>query len=184
MAGKATVIHIPLSEDGIEQAIREIKAYKRQLNGKIQRLITAMCRYGEDYAINVVGHVDTGETVNSIQGYRNGNRGVIVAGGNAIWLEFGTGVYYNGHPNGSPHPLGEELGFRIGEYGQQHGLDQGWFYPTDDPRYEIRRPTADGGDAGTGYGYTHGIEAQMFMFKTARELERKFPELAKQVFGQ
>ncbi|MBR3166677.1 MAG: hypothetical protein IKF16_10965 [Lachnospiraceae bacterium] len=183
MTRNKTVIDVSLSTDGIDRAIKEIRQYKRRLTGKIQRLITAMCQYGEDYAINAVGHFDTGETVNSIQGYRNGNRGVIVAGGNAIWLEFGTGVHYNGHPNGSPHPYGEQLGFRIGEYGEQHGLEQGWFYPTDDPRYEIVRKTADGGTEGTGYAYTHGIEAQMFMFKTARELERVFPELAKKVFG-
>ena len=183
MAGKRRVISVPLSTDGIDSAIKEIKAYKRKLYGKMQRLITAMCKEGEAYAIANVTHIDTGETVDSIHGYRKGNRGVIVAGGQAVWLEFGTGVYWNGYPNGSPHPYGEALGFKIGEFGKQHGLDQGWFFPTTDPRYEIIRHTANG-DVGTGYGYTHGIQADMFMFKTIQELRRRAPELAKEIFSK
>ena len=180
---KKTVINVKLSTDGIDSAIREIKSYKRKMYGKMQRLITAMCKKGESYAIQNVTHIDTGETVDSINGYRNGNHGVIVAGGNAVWLEFGTGIYWNGHPNGSPNPYGEQLGYRIGEYGNQHGLEQGWFFPTTDPRYEIIRHTKDG-DVATGYGYTHGIKADMFMFKTVKELKQRFPELARDVFGK
>lgn len=172
-----------LSTAGIDKAIREVKEYKKRMLRRMQELLTAMCKVGEDYAINAVGHYDTGETVSSIHGYRKGNVGVIVAGGNAIWLEFGTGVYYNGNPNGSPHPDGERLGFRIGEYGEQHGLDQGWFYPTTDPRYEIVRHTQNG-DVHTGYGYTHGIQATMFMLRTELELKRQFPELARRAFGK
>lgn len=180
---KKTIIKVVLSEAGIDAAIKEVKAYKRKMYGKMQRLITAMCKDGEAYAIAHVTHIDTGETVGSIHGYRKGNGGVIVAGGQAIWLEFGTGVYYNGNPNGSPNPYGKEIGFKIGEYGKQHGLEQGWFYPTDDPRYEIVRHTQNG-DVHTGYGYTHGIKADMFMFKTVKELQRQFPELAKKTFGK
>ena len=181
MARKKTIT-IPLSETALNSSIFEVRKYANELRGKMQRLITAMCQYGEEYAIAHVTKIDTGATVNSIHGYRKGNTGVIVAGGNAVWLEFGTGVYYNGNPNGSPHPLGAELGMVIGEYGKQHGLEQGWFWPTDDPRYEIVRTKADGTQVHTGYGYTHGIEAQMFMWKTARELEKKCPELAKDIF--
>ena len=183
MAGKRRVINVSLSSDGIESAIREIKKYKSEIRGKMQQLITAMCKTGEEYAIANVTHIDTGETVNSIHGYRKGNRGVIVAGGQAIWLEFGTGVYWNGYPNNSPNPYGNDLGFKIGEFGDQHGLDQGWFFPTTDPRYEIVKHTANG-DVGTGYGYTHGIKADMFMFKTIKELQRRAPELAKDVFSK
>lgn len=180
---KKTVIRVSLTEASINSAIKEIKSYKRKMYGKMQRLITAMCKEGEAYAIANVTHIDTGETVQSIQGYRKGNHGVIVAGGQAIWLEFGTGVYWNGHPNGSPNPYGEEHGFLIGEYGNQHGLEQGWFYPTTDPRYEIVRHTKDG-DVHTGYGYTHGIKADMFMYKTVKMLKERFPDMARTVFGK
>ena len=183
MSGKRKVISVHLSDEGIDAAIKEIKAYKRYLVGHMQRLITAMCKEGESYAIAHVGHYDTGATEQSIHGYRSGNKGVIVAGGNAVWIEFGTGVYWNGFPNSSPHPRGAMNGMIIGEYGKQHGLQQGWFFPTTDPRYEIVKQNADGTETHTGYGYTHGIQATMFMWNTAKELQRKFPELARQVFG-
>ena len=121
MARKKTIT-IPLSEDALNATIYDLRKYSNELRGKMQRLITAMCRHGEQYAISHVTRIDTGATVSSIHGYRKGNTGVIVAGGNAVWLEFGTGVYYNGNPNGSPHPIGAELGMIIGEYGKQHGL--------------------------------------------------------------
>ena len=160
-------ITMSLSGQSIGEAIKELRAYKRELNAKILHLIDLMCQYGEDYAINQVGHVDTGETVSTIRGYRQGNKGVIVAGGNAIWLEFGTGVRYNGPAGGSPHPKGTELGMKIGEYGKGQGANpNGWWY------YD-----------GEKVRHTFGIAANMFMWRTAREIERVAPELAREVFG-
>ena len=160
-------ITIQLSEASINQAIKELKAYKREIARKVQKLIDLMVQHGEDYAINQVGHVDSGETLSSIHGYRDGNKGVVVAGGNAIWLEFGTGVRHNGAQGSSPHPVGAELGMTIGEYGQGKGASpNGWWY------YD--------GDA---VKHTYGIPANMFMWHTARELERVAPELAKNIFS-
>jgi hypothetical protein len=161
-------ITIQLSEESIKAAIKELDKYKRDINKKVQRLIELMVQHGEDYAINEVGHVDTGETLSSIHGYRDGNKGVVVAGGNAIWLEFGTGIRHNGPAGGSQHPKGSELGMTIGEYGKGQGANPGgwWYYDGDKVRH------------------TYGIEANLFMWKTARELERVAPEMAKEVFAK
>jgi len=158
---------LALSEKSISDAIRQLNQYKRDLPRKIETLIAAMVAYGEDYAINEVGHIDSGETLESIKGYRNGNKGVIVAGGNAIFLEFGTGIRYNGPAGSSPHPMGSELGMTIGEYGKGKGGNPGgwWYY-----------------DESGAVKHTYGIPATMFMYKTARELERIAPELAREVF--
>lgn len=43
---------------------------------------------------------------------------VIAAGEDAVWVEFGAGVYHNGSAGSSPHPKGSELGFTIGGYGK------------------------------------------------------------------
>ena len=60
------------------------------------------------------------------------NRGsvtvVIASGEDAIWIEFGSGVYYNGSPGTSPHPSGAELGFVIGGYGDGNGKKNAWGY--------------------------------------------------------
>ena len=177
-----TVIKVNLSPAGCDDAIKQLRKYKRKLNERIYRLIDLMLENGEDYAINEVGHFDTGETVSSVVAYRKGKKGVIIAKGAAIWIEFGTGVHYNGAAGSSPHPKGAELGMTIGSYGQGYGRQDGWFYPTDDPRYEIKRRDENGNIVGTGYGYTHGIKANAFMYRTAKELERQIPELAKKVF--
>lgn len=157
-----------LSEESINKAIKELKDYKKEVQRKAKILVDKMVQFGEDYAINQVGHIDTGETVASIHGYRNGNKGVIVAGGNAIWIEFGAGVRYNTKP--SPHPKGEELGMTIGDYpGKGQGNNpQGWWYYGDDGEVH----------------HTYGIQSNQFFWRTARELERVAPELAKEVFSK
>lgn len=161
-------IRVSLSENSLNEAIKEVEQYKKDLQAQINELIDRMVSVGESYAINAVGHVDTGETVNSIVGYRKGKTGFVVAGGNAVWIEFGTGVTYNGAAGTSPHPYGEDLGMSIGTYGAGHGANpNGWYYTSDDG---IEK-------------HTYGIEANMFMYRTARYIEEVFPELAKEVFG-
>jgi hypothetical protein len=161
-------ITVRLTAASIDAAIKELKRYKLDLSKKTQKLLDMMIGYGEDYAINAVGHVDTGETLESIHGYRSGNKGVIVAGGNAIWLEFGTGVTNNGAAGTSPHPEGQANGMLIGGYGNGGGADpNGWWYYDGD---RVR--------------HTYGIKANMFMYRTAQELARIAPELAKEVFAE
>lgn len=165
--GKKVIKISQLSEAAVDAAIRELEDYKASIKKRTEQLIEAMCQMGEFYAVSYVGHVDTGETISSISGYRRGDKGVIVAGGNAVWLEFGTGVRYNGAVGGSPHPKGVELNHTIGTYGKGHGADpDGWYYYDADGRKK----------------HTFGIPANMFMYRTAKELQRQFPDLAKEVF--
>ncbi len=159
-------IDIALSPGSISVAIQKLKKFQKDLPRKINELIDKMTKFGEDYAINTLGHIDTGETLSSIIGYRNGNTGFIVAGGNAIWIEFGTGVTYNGAVGGSPHPLGEDLGMTIGTYGEGHGADEnGWYYQDDDGTWK----------------HTFGIQANMFMYRTAQALKAAFPNMVKEI---
>lgn len=159
-------ITLTLDTKSIDNAIEELQGYKVELNSKTEKLLDLMLEHGEDYAINELGHIDTGETLSSIYGYRDGDKGVILAGGNAIWLEFGTGIRHNGPAGGSPHPKGTELGMIIGEYGQGKGANPGgwWYYDGDEVKH------------------TYGIPATMFMWRTSRELEESATELAKEVF--
>ena len=157
-----------LDPKSVDKAIKELNAYRQEFDRKVLALIDKMVEHGEDYAVNTLAHIDTGETLSSIMGYRNGNKGVIVAGGNAIWIEFGTGVKNNGSAGSSPHPKGGELGMNIGTYGQGKGANpNGWWYYKDG---EIK--------------HTYGIKANMFMYKTSLELQRVCPELAKEVFAK
>ena len=161
-------ITVKVSTSSIDKAISQLNGYREEIDKRVKKLIDMMVAHGEDYAINRIGYVDTGGSLASISGYRNGNRGVIVAGGNAIWLEFGTGVYYNGSVGSFPNPLGPSTPgvVGIGQYGEGHGAQPyGWWYN-------------DGGE----WKHTMGIPAQMFMYGTIQELKRRFPEMARKVF--
>lgn len=159
-------ITISASSEGFRAAARWLENYKKQLEKNIESLIKRMCKEGEVTAKILLTHYDTGETSNSIMGYRDGkNHGVIIAGGNAIWLEFGTGVYAPGQVD-YPKEVDGIVGH--GEYGDGHGADpSGWYY-YDEVLGEVR--------------HTYGIPANMFMYETSKMLQRQYAKMAKEIF--
>lgn len=170
------VLSVPLSAEGLNKAADWLEDYaKRTLPKNAVALVSRMTGQGEQWAINFMGHIDTGETLASIVGIRNGNKGVIVAGGNAIWIEFGTGVVNNGF--GYNHPKAEELGMSAhGEYGLGHGSSfNGWYYPDPNGTHIFNGQT---------YSHTMGIPANRFMYNTAQMLRRDFPDMAKEIFSK
>ena len=125
----AKSITVPLSKSGIDKAATWLEDYaRRTLPKNCVDLISRMCRTGEVWAMTLMNHIDTGNTLSTIRGYRNGNKGVIVANGAAIWIEFGTGVVAN--KGSKPHPKAAELGMSPwGTYGKGHGASfNGWWY--------------------------------------------------------
>lgn len=166
---RTETITIELTEASVQKAINRINRLNEMWEKKLNRLLEKMVDYGADIAINGVGHIDSGETASTILGYVQENgKGVIVAGGNAIWIEFGTGVTYNGDVGSYPNPLAESVGMTgIGTYGQGKGANPyGWFYY--DETGKLR--------------HTHGIKAQMFMYNTIQTLIKEFPDMAREVF--
>lgn len=161
-------ITVPPTEEGLKEAAKWLLDYKRKMLNGANKLLAKILQEGEDYAINQLGHIDTGETVSTIAAYREGNHGILLVGGNAIWLEFGTGVFFNGE--GYPHPKAEELGMNaIGTYGEGHGSNpNGWFYLGDDGEPH----------------HTQGIEANMFFYNTGQMLRREYSKWAKEIFSK
>ena len=99
-----------------------------------------------------------------------GSISVVVADGeDAVWCEFGSGVYHNGSVGSSPNPYGNDLGFTIGSYGKGHGKRQVWGYYTDP-------------DTKTGLVLTHGTPATMPMYNAAQEILRKAVDIAREVW--
>jgi len=163
----------------IDAAITELKRYKASINIKIELLkqrvaefIRQRAQSGFDNSIadeytektqqrwGVVPKVssvsvttqDAGEVVL-----------VVATGDDAIFIEFGAGVHFNGASGYSPHPWGEEHGFLIGEYGQGLGSREQW-------------PIM------TGF-WSYGTKATMPMYRAVMELKDVFPSMAKEVFG-
>lgn len=165
-------INIGLSVKELDETIAKVNEYKDSLTKKALDLVDSMVRTGEEYALYYLSsHIYTGETIAETYGYRKGNSGFIVSGGAAVWLEFGTGVVANNVAPGTfVHPMpGVYFGINgIGTYGKGHGSDpDGWWYY----------------DAEGKKHHTYGIPATMYMWNTAQQLKRDYPEMARRLFG-
>ena len=98
----------------------------------------------------------------------NGNMTLVIANGeDAVFMEFGAGVYYNGAVGSSPNPLGTELGFTIGSYGKGNGRKEVWGYRGEDGQIHL----------------THGAPASMPLYKAVQSVSRDIARIAREVFA-
>lgn len=171
------VIRISLSEKDIDRAIKELEQYKREIIRKTELLRT---RIAERIA-NLAQSGFNGAVVDDLTDGSGGARKadvrvsiderenvsvIIAAGEDAVWVEFGAGVFHNGSTGGSPHPKGSELGFTIGGYGKGMGKRQTWGFYEDG---ELR--------------LTHGTPAVMPMYNALKTVCEEITSIAKEVFG-
>lgn len=153
-----------LNPQEIEVAVRQIKAYKANLNEAINVFIERLLDAGVEIAKTEVlslGAFDTGALYNSIYPvmYFEENRGLIIAGSShAAFVEFGTGVV----GSADPHPA-----YPWSYDTNGHG-EAGWVYFNEDLGM---------------FFWTKGIPSRPFMFNTARELERLIPQFARELFN-
>ena len=121
------VISFGLSEQDIDRALKELEQYKQEviqktnlLREKVAQRLADESQSGFAQAVSDTIVLKGGSVVDlhSLVDVSVDNRGsvsvVIASGEDAIWIEFGSGVYNNGSPGTSPHPSGAELGFVIG----------------------------------------------------------------------
>lgn len=174
-------IYCELSKDGVKKAIEEIKQYQREFKARcdllrqtVAELITQKAQEGFDdswinwwtpngalkFLRNADVHVEWEN--------EKGKVSLVIANGeDAVWCEFGTGVYYNGSAGSSRHPKGEELGLTIGSYGKGYGARETWgFY-----------------DADGLLCLTHGIPATMPMYKAMQSVCQELYTIALEVFS-
>lgn len=168
-------IEIRLDPKSVANAIKELQAYKKEVEQKARLLVQRLTDYGVDIArIKIVdmGAVYSGELLSGVDGYFSPllNAGYVrVTSDHVAFVEFGTGVV----GQQSPHTNGEYLskaswGYATGQkiFTTKDGK-VGWIYPTDDG----------------GFRFTEGMKSRPFMYQTALELQRVFPRMAKEVFG-
>ena len=167
-----TEIKIDLNKKGsIENAIKELEAYKKNLNSRVQRLLQRFIDDGISIArakVVSLGIIHDNNLSGSINGMIVGNVGFIkVDDKNAVYFEFGTG------PRGaqSPHPNG-------GSY-----KSEGWFTKADGKPMDALYGWSPLGNNGDTYFYTEGQAAKPFMYETALELRRNVLRIAQEVFS-
>lgn len=168
------VISFGLSEKEIDRAIKELEQYKKEiirkttlLRVKIAERIETEVRSGFSGAVVddlLKGGKKTAQVSVSMDNKENVSV-VIAAGEDAIWVEFGAGVFHNGSAGTSPHPKGSELGFTIGGYGKGMGKKDTWGY------YENGE-----------LKLTHGTPATMPMYRAVRTVCSEIAEIAREVF--
>lgn len=145
----AKVISISLNAKDIDEAIKELEEYQKDVLAKTdlfrQRLAEEMAKEAQSlFNGAIVDDLITGGSRSAsvtVESSDNGKIAVVIAKGeDAVWVEFGAGVYYNGSVGSSPHPQGSNLGFTIGSYGKGYGKGNAWgFY--EDGELKITRGT-------------------------------------------
>lgn len=167
-------IKFSLNDNDISKAINELKLYKRELQEKID---TYHKRIAEEISKIASINFSSAGIEDKVRGgmrkpdvkvevKSRGNILVVVADGeDAVWCEFGAGVYHNGAVGSSPNPYGNDLGFAIGTYGKGHGKQMAWGY------YEDGKVVI-----------TRGTPASMPMYNAAQDVMRRAIEIAREVF--
>lgn len=169
------VISFSLDSKSIGNAIREIDEYKQEVKCKTERLQervteriaeTASQGFGSAVVDDLLRGGAKSASVN-VDVDTRGNVSVVVANGeDAVWVEFGAGVYYNGQAGSSPHPKGGELGMTIGGYGKGYGARNVWGFYEDG---ELK--------------LTHGTPAAMPMYNAMKTVCAEITDIAKEVFS-
>ncbi len=169
-------IVVTLDPKSIDDAIKELNAYKKEIEAKTKRLVERLMNYGAKVArvkIQSMGAVDNGDLLAGVDAYFSPllNAGwVRVSSDHVAFVEFGTGVV----GQASPHRNGEYLskaswGYATGQkiFTTKNGK-VGWIYPTDDG----------------GFRFTQGMESRPFLYETALELHREAERIAREVFAK
>lgn len=169
------IISFGLSSSDIDRAIKELADYKQDILKKTDLLREKVAQRLADEAEKgfngaVLDDLIKGGTKFAQVDVSVDNRGsvtVVVANGeDAVWIEFGAGVYHNGSPGSSPHPSGAELGFVIGGFGKGNGKKETWGYYEEG---ELK--------------LTRGTPATMPMSRAITTVCDELSEIAKEVFG-
>ena len=173
------VITIGLSTQDINRAIKELEQYEKDFLRKVDLLRIRLGEEIKDLAQsgfngssvddNLRGGTRPAEV--TVSAADDGRITVVFANGeDAVWCEFGAGVYHNGSVGSSPNPYGSELGLTIGSFGEGHGSQEVWGY------YETP------GDPST-LVLTHGTKATMPMYNAVQTLVPRVVSIAREVFS-
>ena len=178
-------IRITLDPSSVEDAVRELEDYQERLQNKVEELRKRIAELIRDRAEPVFQSAIASDTFKSIfQGeetpegpiiggvtvtvnHKNDVSVVIATGKDAVFMEFGAGVYHNGALGSSPNPLGAALGYTIGSYGP-NGAKDVWGYYDENKVLHL----------------THGTPASMPLTRAMAEVVYNIVEIAGEVFNE
>lgn len=182
------VISCSLDPSSIDAAIKAIEAYKAELEKKLEtfRQLIAMrvaWRASEGFSTALTSDIFMGgepeaNNVSVSVDERNNVSVVIADGEQAVFIEFGAGVYYNGSAGSSPHPYSSNNpSFTIGSYGKGYGKKKAWALPKE----MWEETNSDGKPIPM---LTRGTPAAMPMYHGVQAALSVINRLAEEVFGK
>ena len=161
----------------IDKAIRELKDYQQWIQRKADELrerIAYFIARDASAVFNTAAAKDdlwegviTGRVEVTVQPDGDNVTLVIASGEDAVFMEFGAGVFYNGSVGSSPHPLGAGLGFTIGSYSTYKPDKEVWGYNDIDGKLHL----------------THGTPASMPLYKATMSVRQDIVQIAREVFN-
>jgi hypothetical protein len=164
---RKTVIKCDLSEQGIANAIKELKRFKQEFLDREKRLLEGLAEIGlKEASVRFTTAMYDGTNDVSVHLDTSKNGYTIVADGQAVaFIEFGAGVYHNGsEPYPNPRPQGV---VGIGEYGKGKGKQKAWGYYDENDELVI----------------TRGNPAAMPMWYASEEIKNSVLKVVKEVFS-
>ena len=167
----AKKISMTLSRSSINNAINELKAYKKELINKNDIFVRRLVELGLN-VVNMKVQQSLGDSDDATSKAYVDSLGKLVkaeihlTGSDVLFIEFGAGIYYN---TPGQHPLEDEFGYGVGTYpGQTHAFDDYWFY------------TDEQGNTGQ---ISYGTQATMPMYSASIEMYQQVVQIAREVFG-
>lgn len=167
-------IKMNLSVSSVENAIKQIEEYKRSLVLKTSQLLDELGKIGirtiDQKMSSIQGDSDPNHyafvKMNSYGSFTRAT--IILQGRDVLFIEFGSGVHYNGATGSSPHPKGQQMGYTIGSHGKGQGANDSWVYFNEEHgRFET----------------SQGTKAAMPMYNAEVEIRKAIKSVAKKVFG-
>ena len=160
----------------IDAAVKEIRDYAEWVKRKTDELRErvayfiakdASAVFNTAVADDLIGEGAVIGSVNVVV-EDNGNMTLVIANGtDAVFMEFGAGVYYNGGVGSSPNPLGAALGYTIGSYGKGNGAKSVWGFKGEDGTLHL----------------THGVPASMPLYRALQSVVNDIEQIAREVFS-
>lgn len=161
-------IQLKLSEKGVQNAMKELVAYKQWVCEKEQELRQRLASIGATVAsISFSRAIYNGTNDVSVRVDDTGSVAVIYAEGESVaFIEFGSGSKY-----GYGHPQAKEFGVGPGTYPTEANDGKGWW---DNPR---------------GWWYAHGKHSYgnppaMAMYRAVEAMTEQITVIAEEVFGK
>lgn len=170
-------INVPLSIPAYDSLIRKIEDLGNWQSDRAIVFADRLAQEGMEIAsikFSQAVYDGTNDVSVTVEPRGNNVRAVVATGGATLFIEFGTGVTYP-----DDHPEAGKLGMKRGEYGQGHGKQHSWGYYGDPGTNGVLKEKKNGGFV----VITHGNPANMPMYETAKELQDRLTEIAKEVFS-